>query len=108
MCRVQAVVHLASVPERSMMMKVLDKLVPQDGLLHDRGHPAAWRVDVRVERRGRFDNHCSTHLLPAPDGAQQALAELNGRSLLSAAVCPADRSALRPSAAPPGVRAAAV
>jgi hypothetical protein len=32
MCRVQAVVHLASVPERSMMMKVLDKLVPQDGL----------------------------------------------------------------------------
>jgi len=47
MCRVQAVVHLASVPERSMMMKVLDKLVPQDGLLHDRGHPAAWRVDVR-------------------------------------------------------------
>lgn len=81
----QAAVHLASVSEPTLLMEALDKPGSQDVLLLDRGHPAAWRVEVLVERRARFITHFDTHLFPAPDGAQQAPAELNGRNLLSAA-----------------------
>lgn len=55
-----AAVHSASVSERSMLMEALDKLGPEDVLLLDRGYPAAWLVNVLVERGIRFVIRCDT------------------------------------------------
>jgi hypothetical protein len=55
-----AAVHSASLSERAMLMEALDKLGPQDVLLLDRGYPAAWLVNVLVERGIRFVIRCDT------------------------------------------------
>lgn len=55
-----AAVHSASVSERAMLMEALDKLGPEDVLLLDRGYPAAWLVNVLIERGIRFVIRCNT------------------------------------------------
>ncbi len=53
-----AAVHSAATSERAMLMEALDKLRPDDVLLLDRGYPAAWLVQLLVQRGIRFIMRC--------------------------------------------------
>ena len=55
-----AAVHSSGVSERAMLMEALDKLGCEDVLLLDRGYPAAWLVNVLVQRGMRFVIRCDT------------------------------------------------
>jgi hypothetical protein len=48
----------ASQCERAMLVNALDALGPDDGLLLDRGYPAAWLINLLAERGIRFIMRC--------------------------------------------------
>jgi Transposase DDE domain len=53
-----ASVHSNTVSERAMLVEALDKLQPDDVLLLDRGYPAAWLVQLLIERGIKFIMRC--------------------------------------------------
>lgn len=55
-----ASVHSASVAERAMLVEALDHLGPHDVLLLDRGYPAAWLVQLLMQRGIRFIMRCDS------------------------------------------------
>ena len=57
---VHAAVHSACESERAMLANALDKLMPADVLLLDRGSPAAWLVNLLDERGLKFVIRCDT------------------------------------------------
>jgi hypothetical protein len=78
-----ASVHGASESERAMLVEALDKLGPEDVLLLDRGYPAAWLVQLLLDRGIRFVMRCDNDSVwPAVrafvrSGRNDALATLN-------------------------------
>lgn len=55
-----ASVHSAAQSERAMLAESLDELGPDDVLLLDRGYPAAWLVQMLIERGIRFVMRCDS------------------------------------------------
>lgn len=53
-------VHTVSTSERAMLVEALDKVSPEDVMLLDRCHPAAWLINLLNERGVRFVRRCAT------------------------------------------------
>ena len=71
-----ASVHSRLVGERSMLAEALDRLGPDDVLVLDRGHPAAWLVALLTARGMRFVMRCDNQSgWQAPDVLRSGQAE---------------------------------